>query len=148
MQRNVSCSPSNIFKSLFLLTPPGFTQLVPSTFPPSFYDEYKPILYPDITYGTGGNIWAEMLCRFGYGGVTIFGALLVLALIGLYALLRKASVATTAPIAFGDVVIAFYINRNDLHYKLVMLRQIAIVFGSAYVLSQIAAKSRGIKPWI
>jgi hypothetical protein len=135
VQRGVSCSPSNIFKSFYLLTPPGFTRLVPNTFPPTFYDEYKPILYPNITYGTGGNIWAEMLCRFGYVGVAIFAILLILTLIGLHILLRKASPAAAAPIAFGGVILAFYINRNDLHYTLVLLRQTAIVFVLAYGLS-------------
>lgn len=148
VQRNVSCRPSNIFKSLFLLIPPGFTQLVPNAFPLTFYDEYKPILYPNITYGTGGNIWAEMLCRFGYVGVTIFGVLLILALIGLHIFLRRASPAAAAPIAFGGVIVAFYINRNDLHYTLVMLRQIATVSGSAYLLSGIVAKIRGSNPSI
>jgi hypothetical protein len=135
IQRNVSCIPSNIFKSLFLLIPPGFAYLAPNTFPPTFYDEYKPILYPNITYGTGGNIWAEMVCRFGYVGVAIFGALLILALVGLHGLLRKASDSTATPIAFGGVIVAFYINRNDLHYTLVLLRQTAIVFALAFGLS-------------
>jgi hypothetical protein len=148
VQRDVSCRPVNILKSLFLLVPPGLTALAPNIFPPTFYDEYQPILYPNITYGTGGNIWAEMLCRFGYIGVAIFGVLLILALIGTYQLLRKASPVAAAPIAFGGVVIAFYINRNDLHYTLVMLRQIALVFIGTYALSAIAAKARGASPRI
>jgi hypothetical protein len=146
--RDVSCRPVNILKSLFLLVPPGLTALAPNIFPPTFYDEYQPILYPNITYGTGGNIWAEMLCRFGYVGVAIFGGLLILALIGSYELLRKASPVAAAPIAFGGVVIAFYINRNDLHYTLVMLRQIALVFIGTYAVSTIAAKARGANPSI
>jgi hypothetical protein len=148
VQRNVSCEPWNIFKSLYLLVPPGLTRLVPNPFPLTFYEEYQPILYPHITYGTAGNIWAEMLCRFGYAGVLIFGALLILTLIGSHWLLRRASSATAAPIALGGIVIAFYIARNDLHTTLVMLRQIAIVFGVALVLSGIAARIRGLKPWI
>ena len=148
MQRNVSCNPSNIFKSLYLLLPPGTASFFPNTFPPTFYDEYQPILYPGITYGTAGNIWAEMLCRFGYAGTAVFGVLLILTLIGLYWLLRRASPAMVAPLAFGGIVIGFYIGRNDLHFTLVMLRQIAIVFGGAYVLSAIAAKVQGIRPWI
>jgi hypothetical protein len=145
VQRNVSCKPSNIFKSLHLLIPPGLSRFVPNTFPLTFYDEYQPILYPGVTYGTAGNIWAEMLCRFGYIGVSIFGVLLILTLIGSYWLLRRASSAAAAPIAFGGTVIAFYIARNDLHYTLVMLRQIAIVFGCAFVLSGIAARTRGLR---
>lgn len=148
VHRDVSCRPVNILKSLFLLVPPGLTALAPNIFPPTFYDEYQPILYPNITYGTGGNIWAEMLCRFGYIGVAIFGVLLILALIGSYELLRKASPVAAAPIAFGGVVIAFYINRNDLHYTLVMLRQIALVFIGTYAVSAIAAKARGASLWI
>ena len=89
-----------------------------------------------------------MLCRFGYVGVAIFAILLISALVGLSVLLRRASSATLAPIVIGGVIIAFYINRNDLHYTLVMLRQVAIVFGCAYLLSSIAARIRGSEPWI
>jgi hypothetical protein len=140
VQRDLSCSPSNIFKSLFLLAPPGFTKLVPNPFPPTFFDEYQPILYPGLTSGgLAGNIWAEMLCRFGYVGVVIFGMLMILTLLGAYHLLLKYPTAA-APIALGGVVVAFYMNRNDLQYTLVMLRQIAIVFALAYGLSTIAAR--------
>jgi hypothetical protein len=141
VQTNLSCSASNIFKSLSLLLPPGMAKFMPgNSFPPTFYDEYQPVLYPDLTYGTGGNIWAEMLCRFGYPGVAIFGLLLILTLIGLNRLLLKSSAALVAPIAFGGAVVAFYIYRNDLHYTLVMLRQTAIVFVVAYGLSVISVK--------
>lgn len=142
VQRDLACSPSNILKSLFLLAPPGFTKLVPDTFPPTFYNEYQPSLYPNVTYSMGGNIWAEMLCRFGYVGVAIFGGLLILTLIGLRAGLRKASPALKAPIAFSGVIVAFYIYRNDLHYTLIMVRQVWIVFALAYGLSVIAGKVR------
>jgi hypothetical protein len=141
MQQDLACSPSNILKSLFLLAPPGFTKIVPDTFPPTFFDEYQPSLYPNVTYGTtGGNIWAEMLCRFGYVGVAIFGGLLILTLIGLGTGLRKASPALTAPMAFSGVIVAFYIHRNDLHYTLVMARQVWMVFVLAYGLSVMTAK--------
>jgi len=139
VHRNLSCSPTNILKSLYLLIPPMLTRLVPNPFPPTFYDEYQPVLYPGISYGTGGNIWAEMLCRFGYIGTVIFGTLLILTLVAVSRLLANSTIATAAPIAFGGVVIAFYIERNDLHFTLVMLRQIALVFAAAYVLALISA---------
>ncbi|SHH71049.1 hypothetical protein [Bradyrhizobium erythrophlei] len=135
VQSGLSCSPSNILKSLYLLIPPVMIKLVPNPFPPTFYEEYQPILYPGITYGTGGNIWAEMLCRFGYVGVAIFGALMILALIGASKLLAKASTTTIPPIAFGGCIVAFYINRNDLQVTLVMLRQVAGVFIIAWFLA-------------
>jgi hypothetical protein len=136
VQTGLSCNPSNIFKSLFLLVPPGMARFAPTnSFPPTFYYEYQPILYPDITYGTGGNIWAEMLCRFGYAGLIIFGALLILVLIGLNRLLLKSSSILAAPLSLGGAIIAFYINRNDLHFTLQMLKWIAIVFFAAYLLS-------------
>jgi hypothetical protein len=141
VQTGLSCSPSNIFKSLFLLVPPGMARFAPTnSFPPTFYDEYQPILYPNVTYGTGGNIWAEMLCRFGYVGMVIFGALLIVVLIGLNRLLlRKSSSTLAAPLALGGTIIAFYINRNDLHFTLQMLKWIGLVFFAAYLLSRAAA---------
>lgn len=136
VQTGLSCSRSNIFKSVFLLVPPGLARFAPTnSFPPTFYDEYQPILYPHVTYGTAGNIWAEMLCRFGYVGMFIFGALLILALIGLSRLLLKSSPAQAAPLALGEIIVAFYINRNDLHFTLQMLKWIGIVFLAAYLLS-------------
>jgi hypothetical protein len=136
VQTGLSCSPSNIFKSIFLLVPPGMARFAPTNpFPPTFYDEYQPILYPNITFGTGGNIWAEMLCRFGYVGVAIFGAILILVLIGLNRLLLKSSPALTAPVALGGCIVAFYINRNDLHFTLQMLKWVALVFLAAYLFS-------------
>jgi hypothetical protein len=136
VQTGLSCSPSNIFKSLFLLVPPGMARFAPTnSFPPTFFDEYQPILYPNIAYGTAGNIWAEMLCRFGYVGVVIFGALLILVLVGLNRLLLKSSPTLASPLALGGVIVAFYINRNDLHFTLQMLKWIALVFFAAYLLS-------------
>jgi hypothetical protein len=136
VQTGLSCSPSNIFKSIFLLVPPGMARFAPTNpFPPTFYDEYQPILYPNINYGTGGNIWAEMLCRFGYVGVVVFGALLILVLIGLNRLLLKSSPTLASPFTLGGVIVAFYINRNDLHFTLQMLKWVALIFFAAYLLS-------------
>ncbi|HXO71027.1 MAG TPA: hypothetical protein VN838_18860 [Bradyrhizobium sp.] len=141
VQTGLSCSPSNIFKSVFLLVPPGMARFAPANpFPPTFYDEYQPILYPNIDYGTGGNIWAEMLCRFGYVGMAIFGVLLILVLIGLNRLLLKSSPTLVSPIAIGGIIVAFYINRNDLHFTLQMLKWIALIFFAAYLLSLTADK--------
>jgi hypothetical protein len=143
VQKNLSCEASNILKSISLLVPPGLVKFLPNnSFPPTFYDEYQPILYPNITYGTGGNIWAEMFCRFDYAGVAIFGLLLILTLIGLHRLILRCPSVTIAPIVFGGVVLAFYIHRNDLHYTLVMLRQAAIVFILARGLSFASMKIR------
>jgi hypothetical protein len=136
LETGLTCSPSNIFKSVFLLVPPGMARFAPENpFPPTFYDEYQPILYPNVGYGIGGNIWAEMLCRFGYVGVVIFGALLILVLIGLNRLLFKSSPAVASPLALGGVIVAFYINRNDLHFTLQMLKWVGLVFFAAYLLS-------------
>jgi hypothetical protein len=143
VQTGLSCSPSNIFKSIFLLVPPGLGRFAPANhFPPTFYDEYQPILYPNINHGTAGNIWAEMLCRFGYFGLIISGALLVLALIGLNGLLLRSSATLVAPLALGGTIVAFYINRNDLHFTLQMLKWIGLVFLAAYLLSFVADKVR------
>jgi hypothetical protein len=136
VQTGLSCSPSNIFKSVFLLVPPGMARFAPTNpFPPTFFDEYQPILYPDVTYGTAGNIWAEMLCRFGYVGMVIFGVLLILVLIGLNRLVLKSSPTLASPLALGGVIVAFYINRNDLHFTLQMLKWVGLVFFAAYLLS-------------
>jgi hypothetical protein len=140
VQTGMSCRASNILKSAWLLVPPGLSRLAPANpYPLTFYDEYQPILYPDITYGTGGNIWAEILCRFGYPGLAIFGLTLIMILIGLSRLLMVVPPSFAAPIALIGTVFAFYIHRNDLHYTLVMLKQIAYVFALAYGLALAAA---------
>jgi hypothetical protein len=137
VQTGLSCSPSNIFKSLFLLVPPGMAKFAPTnSFPPTFPDEYQPIFYPGINYGTTGSIWAEMLCRFGYIGLAISGVLFVLVLLGLNRLLLRSSPMLTAPLTLGGTIIAFYINRNDLHFTLQMLKWVALVLLAAYLLSR------------
>jgi hypothetical protein len=129
------CDARNILKSVYLLVPPGLTRLVPNSYPPTFYDEYQPVLFPDLTYGLGGNVWAEMLCRFGYWGDAIIGLFLIATMAALGTLLRRSS-DFAPPIALAGAIIGFYIHRNDVAYTLVMLRQVAIVFGAAYALSR------------
>lgn len=132
VHRAYSCSPGNIFKSLTLI--PGAGYLLPS-FPMTFYDEFQPVLFPTVDYGLGGNIWAEMLCRFGYAGIIAFGLAMLICLIGMQRLFLTAPPTLSAPIAFSGVIIAFYIYRNDLHYTLVMIRQTLGVFAIALALA-------------
>jgi hypothetical protein len=146
IQTDMSCKPSNILKSVWLLVPPGLSRFAPTNpYPPTFYDEFQPILYPDITYGTGGNIWAEMLCRFGYPGLAIFGLALIMLLVALDRLRLVAPASFTAPIALVGTVFAFYINRNDLHFTLVMVKQIVYGFAAAYLLSVLSGLSRSFR---
>jgi hypothetical protein len=140
VEKPLSCDPWNIFKSLYLLVPPGLTKIVPNPYPLSFYEEYQPVLYPHITYGMAGNIWAEMLCRFGYAGLAVFGALVICGLVGLYRFLIKAPRLLVAPITLGGAVVAFYMQRNDVNNTLVLLRQMTFVFLAAYALSYIIEK--------
>jgi hypothetical protein len=132
IHRNYSCDARNIFKSAYLFLPPGIQKIWPNSFPPTFYDEFKPVLFPSVTYGLGGNIWAEMLCRFGYTGVVIFGVLMMAALYGLQHVIRRCRTDLIAPLTLGGVIIAFYIHRNDLHYTLVLMRQIVIIYIAAF----------------
>src|SRR3954451_6755406 len=83
IHRGYSCSATNIFKSLTLI--PGATGLL-SLYPMTFYDEFQPVLFPNTKAGLGGNIWAEMLCRFGYTGLIVFGTVMLAALMGLHRL--------------------------------------------------------------
>lgn len=138
----VSCKPANILKSVYLLVPPGFTSLFPSPYPPTFYDEYQPILFPGLTYGLGGNIWAEMLCRFGYQGDAVLVMLMIVTLTGLFRLFLRFPTTIAIPISVAGVIVAFYIHRNDLHYTLVMLRQTWLVAAAALLISYLVAKRR------
>ena len=107
-------------------------------FPVQFFEEeFKPVLFPDVDYGLAGNLWAEMLCHFGWAGVigaiVGFGFLLFILNIGL---LRCPGDVTPAFILCG-VVLSFYIHRSDLFVTLVMIRQIALVFGAAWLAKSI-----------
>jgi hypothetical protein len=132
IRQGYSCSATNILKSVTLI--PGAFRLLPP-YPMTFYDEYQPVLFPTVTYGMGGNIWAEMLCRFGYAGLALFGILMIAALIGAQRLFLYSPSTFAAPLAFCGVIVAFYIHRNDLHFTLVMVRQVAGVFMLALMLS-------------
>jgi hypothetical protein len=141
LETGLSCRASNILKSAWLLVPPGMLRFAPKNpYPATFYLEYKPILYPDITYGTAGNIWAEMLCRFGFVGVALFGVILILLLLWLGRLLVTVPPACRAPIAFAGVVLAFYIHRNDLNFTLVVIKQTTYVFLAAYLMLRVKEK--------
>ena len=137
----LSCRASNILKSAWLLVPPGMLRFAPKNpYPATFYLEYQPILYPNITYGTAGNIWAEMLCRFGNAGLVVFGVVLILLLLWLGRLLVTVPTAFRAPIAFAGAVLAFYIHRNDLNFTLVVIKQVTYVFLAAYLLFHLKQK--------
>ena len=138
--RGYSCSATNIFKSLTLI--PGVAGLL-SLYPMTFFNEFQPILFPNTKSGLGGNIWAEMLCRFGYTGVAVFGMIMIAALIGLHRLFLYAPSTLRAPLAFCGLILAFYIHRNDLHYTLVMMRQAIGVSIIALLISLVASA----RPW-
>jgi len=145
VETGLSCRASNILKSAWLLVPPGMLRFAPNNpYPATFYLEYKPILYPNITYGTAGNIWAEMLCRFGIAGLVLFGVVLILLLVWLGRLLVTVPSAFRAPIAFAGAVLAFYIHRNDLNFTLVVIKQTTYVFLAAYILSRLKEKIPGL----
>lgn len=135
IRSDLTCKPINVLKSLYLLAPPGVSRILSNPFPPTFYDEYQPTLFPAVTYGLGGNIWSEMLCRFGYLGDLAFGVFLITILVGLQRLLLSVPAPIIAPLVFGGVILAFFIHRNDAHYTLVLLRQTAMVFLAAYILA-------------
>jgi hypothetical protein len=63
-------------------------------------------------------------------------------LIGLNRLLLKSSPTLTSPLTLGGVIVAFYINRNDLHFTLQMLKWVALIFFAAYLLSFAAGMVR------
>jgi hypothetical protein len=67
--------------------------------------------------------------------MAIFGVLLVLALVGLNRLLLKSSPVVMAPLTLGGTIVAFYVNRNDLHFTLQMVKWVILVFLARYVLS-------------
>jgi hypothetical protein len=142
IQTGLSCRPSNILKSIWIFVPPGLSRIIPNPYPITFYDEYKPVLYPNINYGTGGNIWAEMLCRFGYGGVAIFGAITIAALMLLNRSLFHAPPVLLPAIILSGAVVGFCIQANDLHFTLVQIRQIVMVFVAAYLLSVLMKRFR------
>lgn len=142
VHQQYACTASNILKSLYLVLPPGFGRLLPNPYPPTFYDEYQPVLYPGLNYGLGGNVWAEMLCRFGYFGDAAFAVILITLLIVLNYAIRLAPEYAVAPLTLGGVVLAFYFNRNDVNYELVMLRQITFVFIMALAASWVVGSSK------
>lgn len=140
VRSNLTCEPRHALQPLLLLVPPGMSRFFgwPVTL---FEDEYKPVLFPGVTYGTAGNIWAEMLCRFGYAGVGLFVLTFTAALLAMDRLLTIAPQSYVPPIALGSVIIAFYLHRNDLFYSAVLLRQIFIVLAIVMFFSF-------IKSWI
>ena len=135
IETGMTCSPSNILKSAWLLVPPGMLRFAPENpYPATFYDEYKtdPLSKHHVRNSwqyLGGNALPVWNCRRFRVRRRAHIAI---------ALARPAagysSYGPPIPVAFVGAVLAFYIHRNDLHYTLVMIKQTIYVFLAAYLL--------------
>ena len=83
--------------------------------PTSFNDLFQPALFPQVDgYGLGNNIWAQMYAVGGISALLVFLALFLVTLsVGTY-LLRARDHNILAFVSISWVLVAFYLNRNDL----------------------------------
>jgi hypothetical protein len=102
----------------------------------SFEDEFRPALFPDVTWGLAANIWAEMLCRYGHVGFGIFLMFFVASLVAFSWALRRIPLAYVPPLALAACLWAFYIHRNELYFELLLLRRCVILFLLAWMMHQ------------
>lgn len=137
IRQSYTCSAYNFLKIVRIAIPPGLGRIIETDFPETFYDEYQPVLFPNVGYGLGANVWAEMLCRFGYLGIPAICIVVVSALILSYRWFCRAPASLKAPIAFAGVIVGFYFHRNDVQYTMVLIKQVAYVFFAAYIASWI-----------
>lgn len=83
--------------------------------PTSFNDLFQPALFPNVNgYGLGNNIWAQMYASGGMSALGVFLGLFVLTLSAGGYLLRARDRQFVALVAVAWVLVAFYLNRNDL----------------------------------
>lgn len=101
----------------------------------SFNAYFQPVLYGDVNYGMGSNVWAHVYSSGGWLLFVVFAILYVLSL-------RLAShlLYTVRPSLVPLLVVlssywSFYIHRNDLVYQIGLERRVIIVFFMVFLLA-------------
>ncbi|KWV50625.1 hypothetical protein AS156_01365 [Bradyrhizobium macuxiense] len=131
-RQSLTCTPGRIAKSIALVVPFAGRFITPPTL---FESEYKPTLFPHQWAGMAGNIWAEMFCEYGYGGVVMETAAVLLALLGFQLLIFRATAPSAIPaLALCGVFLAFYVHRNDMLFELLLVRRPLIVFTAVWII--------------
>jgi hypothetical protein len=135
--RDLTCDPWGTLRAALVFAPvEGIFGLT------TFNSEVQPILFPQVRFGMVGSIWAEMVCRFGYTGLIVAGALFAIALALLQLAAERTRRSFQSAIMLMGVIFAFYINRNDLYYTLLLMRRVLMVYfmacGIHWVWSQAA----------
>lgn len=114
--------------------------------PTSFNDLFQPALFPGVSgYGLGNNIWAQMYASGGIPALAMFLGLLALVLSAGGYLLRARDPQLVALVSIAWVLVAFYLNRNDLLVHINFEKQLLAIWvlcvSGGVVLRQAAEKS-------
>jgi hypothetical protein len=103
--------------------------------PPTFEEEFKPVLFPRQWAGMAGNVWAENFCGFGYVGViaaamAIAGSLLLMQCL----LVARLNTSLAPALLLSGVLLAFYVHRNDMFFELLLIRRALLVYAMAWIM--------------
>jgi len=102
-----------------------------------FIRQFQSVILPGLSYGIGGNPWAE-LYLMGSLPLVILGALgyvAVLRLISRYAAHSRFSTVQIASISVGSIW-CFYFNRNEIFFQLNMTRNAVFMCAAGWVISR------------
>lgn len=102
----------------------------------SFNDEFQPVLFGDVTFGLGSNIWAQMFSSGGWLLLIIFAAAYSFSLGAASRLFLRLPKWAQGGLAVLMAPWCFYIHRNDLAYQISLEKRLALVLAGAFVLHQ------------
>lgn len=100
---------------------------------------YQPALFPEVTYGMGNNIWAQM---WSIGGL-IAVALFLLVYCGLIFVANFLLFCRSSAVKYGfipaSIYWVFYIHRNDLSFAISLEKRVIILLGLSIIISMLLA---------
>jgi hypothetical protein len=111
-----------------------------------FNSLYQPKLFPDATFGTGDNIWAQMIAAGGWPRLAAFLVFFVAVLAIGSRWLAASNQCTRAAVALGFTYWAFYIHRNDIAYELTLLRRVFFIWAVCVVASSVISRLASSDP--
>lgn len=101
-----------------------------------FNELFQPVLFPEVSWGMAGNIWAQMLAAGGWPLLLAFLVLFVLTLRVGSRWLETPRLNVRAAIALATSYWAFYIHRNDVGYQVMLEKRVVVIWLAVVVVCE------------
>lgn len=92
-----------------------------------FNTQFQTELFPDVTFGMAGNIWAQMWAFGGLTGVVLFVSFFCIILMVLNRFLLSKNAITLSTVSLMGAYWSFFIHRNELGFQINLEKRVLIV---------------------